>query len=206
MKRLLVLALLSVVLTGCVKQEDYNKLAEEYEKLQVDYDELNKDYQFEKERPEWVDLFDKEYSYEDGSINTTISLSDTNMTTLSVTLNDSSNDKSNTYYEELINFTVSYFYALYLDTTIDTYIFRVNFENRDDYLSTFNLIAKEHTSITIDAYNRDFSLTFGEKPDWITDATASDVSYMEWLMPILDQYKTDSQYYIDFIERYNNDH
>lgn len=58
MKRLLLLALLSVVLTGCVKQEDYDALAKKNEKLQQkveDLEEENDDLRAEikqlKEKP-----------------------------------------------------------------------------------------------------------------------------------------------------------
>ena len=41
MKRLVVLALLSVLLTGCVKQADYDKLEKENEELKDEIDDLN---------------------------------------------------------------------------------------------------------------------------------------------------------------------
>ena len=201
MKRLVVLALLSVLLTGCVKQSDYDSLSQDYESLQLKYDELNEEYQSEKERPDWVDLFNKSYPFDTGSIETKIRLSNEGKTALSVTLTDLSTNNTDTYYEDLITFSAAYFNALYSDSDIDNYFYSSYMDNRDDYLSIFGLTAIDHSSLTMNANNRDLSLTYGEKPDWFSE-TATDFSYMEWLMPIFEQYKIDSQYCFDFLKEY----
>lgn len=201
MKRLVVIALFSVLLTGCVKQSDYDELSEKYEELQTKYEELDKNYQFEKERPDWADLFNKTYSFESATIEMSISLSNEGKTSFHVKLTDSSNNKSDTYYEELIHFLSAYSYALYLESGIDNFFFNSYMENRDDYLSTCSINIFDSYN-TVDAYNRDSSATLGKQPDWFESKDVTDTSYIEWLLPILEQYKTDSQYCFDFLERY----
>lgn len=202
MKRLVVITLLGVLLTGCVQQDDYDSLTQDYESLQAKYEELDKEYQFEKERPDWVDIFNKSYPFESGTVETIIRLSNEGKTGLFVKFTDSSINKSDTYYEELIQFISSYFYAIYLDSDFDNFSCMSTMENREDYLSTCYITVLNRSSTTVDAYNRDSSFTLGKKPDWFDSENVTDTSYMDWLMPILEQYKTDSQYCYDFLKRY----